>query len=154
MKNLSIYISLVCLLLISAACNKGSSVSPDTNASLIAGKYTATKIEFSNDGTTWIDATGQTSLREILTVKTDKTYTSESLLITNSSIVPVVDGTWALVDNGNTLSLSAKGPIQTQGLSIISLSPTSMVMSYTGLYVNNQYSSNYQNFTKITFNRQ
>jgi hypothetical protein len=151
MKNTAAYFAIICAMLFLAAC-KPEDVAP--NNALIAGKYTVTKKEVSSDNVTWYDNTTHISSREVLTLKSDKTYDSSWLNTITGDITPNMTGKWSLSNNGNTLMLKANGFSETQDITILSLTSTAMTISHLGFYVNNHYSSSYSNYTRYTYTRQ
>ncbi len=151
MKNITACLAIVCAMIFLAAC-KSENVAP--NDALIAGKYTVTKKEVSSDNVTWYDHTTHIASREVLTLKSDKTYDSSWLDTISGTVTPNITGKWSLSNNGNTLTLKANGWSEAQDITINSLTATTLVTSHTGFYVNYPQSSFFSEYNRYTYKRQ
>ena len=152
MRNITSCLFMVCVMLFSVSCDKGQTVSPnnDANAQLISATYTQEKIEGSHDGVKWMDYT-LLYTREVLALKPQNSYSSATLVLTTGSMDDAVNGTWVLSKDGNTLALS-HGSFQ-QNYTIISLTPTTMVLYFQGFNINTLWSSTYYPQNRITYKR-
>lgn len=151
MKNIAIYLSLVGVMLFSVSC-KDNAVLPngDTHAQLIAATYTQEKIEGSHDGVKWMDYT-LVGTREVLTLKPQSNYSSATLVLSTGAMGDVINGVWALSKDGNALVLSHGAFNQTY--TIISLTPTTLVLSFQGGNINTFWSSTYYPQNRVTYKR-
>ena len=152
MKHIAICLSLVSVMLFSVSCGKDNAVSPnsDAHAQLIAATYTQEKIEGSHDGVKWMDYT-LVGTREVLSLKPQNSYSSATLVLSTGAMYDVVNGAWALSKDGNTLALS-RGPFN-QTYTIISLTPTTLVLSFQGGNINTPASSAYYPQNRVTYKR-
>jgi hypothetical protein len=157
MRNTATYLAIVCAMLFLGGC-KGEVVLPNSNFeannALIVAKYTITKKESSTDKVTWYDYTNITARREVLTLKSDKTYDSSLLDVLTGAVIPNMTGTWSLSNDGNTLTLKSDKLVNTQDNTIISLTPTTLVFLHAGIHLNNPYSSFYSEHNRLTYTRQ
>ena len=152
MRNIVLCLSLVGVMLFSVSCGKENALSPngDAHAQLITATYTQEKIEGSHDGVKWMDYT-LVGTREVLALKPQNTYSSATLVLSTGAMDDVFNGTWALSKDGNTLALSW-GSFN-QSYTIISLTPTTLVLSFQGFNINSPWSSAYYPQNRVTYKR-
>jgi hypothetical protein len=154
MKNIAICLSMLCLVLFGAGCKTDPGVSPggngDAHEKLIAAKYTEEKIEGSQDGVTWVNYS-LLYTREVLTLKPQGAYSSATLTLTTGVVDDYFNGSWSLSPNGNSFKCVIFS--SSQDFTIISLTPTTMVVTFQGHNLNTMFKSSYYPYNKITYTR-
>jgi len=147
MRNLAVYLCFVCVIILSAGCGKGSSVTPATQ---LTGTYTADVVEASSNNTTWTNITLQ-GTREILTLRPDNTYTSGTLMLSTGVISDTFNGTWSQSADGSSITFAWGASTQT--FTIQSLTATNMVALFNWGNINTPYKSSMYQYNRITYTR-
>lgn len=154
MRGIAVYLCIVCAILFSAGCGKGG-ITPDgdvvqIDTKLVPATYTADVVEGSEDGKTWINFTLSGS-REVLTLKPENTYTSETLVLSTGLKSDLLNGTWSLSANGGSFTCVRGTFVQT--FTIQSLTPTTMVVLFNGGNINTLFKNAVYSYNRITYTR-